>query len=455
MGERQAVRKGYAVIVMFTIALYTGWRSNCFKTGTWLSPVNRFDKVLERTRFFGVRVINTPETRKKRKFASKYFTDSGNVMDPFFKKLYMLENKKYDKNVKIMFLGTSSIGFDRVTSRMREVLQPVFGDGGKGFVTATKGWLYHRHQDINWNFSDSWEYQSVTNHKRDRHNHGNYGLGGVVSFNKGASWIDYRTVKDGKKGYAPGTKFSKFSLFYNKYNNGGLVTVNIDGRDYSINTRSAKPADDVFEADVSDGPHHVRITTDSNPSGIYGAAFDRKKGLIIDALMYVGVYIHQLLYFDRDHISSMIASRNPDLLIFNMGAKDAYYNPDNVRIEKISNLYANAIRNFMSKVKGTPCLVISIKDLGEKVMGKVATKPGIEKMVEQSRMVAEKTGCAFFNMFEAMGGKGSMERWRIAKTKLVSDDLGHLLNPGAVKIGNIISNMLLEEYAGYKKTLSD
>ena len=69
--------------------------------------------------------------------------------------------------------------------------------------------------------------------------------------------------------------------------------------------------------------------------------------------------------------------------------------------------------------------------------------------------VARDNGCAFFNMFAAMGGAGTMARWHAGKKHLVGADLTHPNAEGAETVGVLIYEALIDGYAKYRARTSD
>jgi lysophospholipase L1-like esterase len=63
--------------------------------------------------------------------------------------------------------------------------------------------------------------------------------------------------------------------------------------------------------------------------------------------------------------------------------------------------------------------------------------------------VARETGCAFLNMFAAMGGEGTMARWHEGKKHLVGGDLTHPNAEGAEAVGGILYDALVAGYTEY------
>jgi lysophospholipase L1-like esterase len=88
-------------------------------------------------------------------------------------------------------------------------------------------------------------------------------------------------------------------------------------------------------------------------------------------------------------------------------------------------------------------------DRGTHQGGKVVTLPSIPKIVEMQRRVAAETKCAFFDLFAAMGGEGTMAKWHEGRSHLVGGDLTHPNAAGAEKIGDLIYNALIDGYDRY------
>jgi lysophospholipase L1-like esterase len=88
-------------------------------------------------------------------------------------------------------------------------------------------------------------------------------------------------------------------------------------------------------------------------------------------------------------------------------------------------------------------------DRGTHQGGKVITLPSIPKIVEMQRRVAAETNCAFFDLFAAMGGEGTMAKWHEGKNHLVGGDLTHPNGAGAEKIGELIYHALIDGYDRY------
>jgi hypothetical protein len=389
-------------------------------------------------------------------YGGKHFHDREGSMEHFFDKLHALETGRSRGPVRVLFYGTSEIGYDRVTSQIRRIFQRRFGDGGKGYMIIYPVWSILRHQDIDWKWSKSWVGKSM---RYGTLSDGRYGLGGVVVHNAGRAWATFRTptTKEARKkkyfGFPAGTRFARFELHYQAYPGGGMLEIDIDNgaRKETVNTSSPEVQDRVLRLDVGDGPHTVKLATDDKPSRIYGVAFDRGEGVVLDALMNIGGWAHNFLNYDLEHLNQQIEGRKPDLVIFQFGAKEAFIYPDYGAKEVATFVrdYAEGVTRVMSGQPEASCLIISNKDMGITKRRKIVTRSAVPRIVKGCKKVSRRTLCAFYNIYEDMGGEGTMRAWRSQRPPLVSSDLGHLLDAGAIKTGDIIAKTLLGEYEAY------
>jgi hypothetical protein len=100
------------------------------------------------------------------------------------------------------------------------------------------------------------------------------------------------------------------------------------------------------------------------------------------------------------------------------------------------------------------CLVMAPLDHGERKGNRILTRPIVPRMVAAQRNVALAQGCAFFDTYAAMGGDGSIGRWRRVKPPLANSDLAHLTRRGHEVIGDLLYRALIEGYVEYRKRMA-
>jgi lysophospholipase L1-like esterase len=69
------------------------------------------------------------------------------------------------------------------------------------------------------------------------------------------------------------------------------------------------------------------------------------------------------------------------------------------------------------------------------------------------KKAAFKSGCAYWDLFEAMGGLNSMPQWVKSKPALATSDYVHFTDLGARVMGKMFCAALNQEYEKYIKTI--
>ena len=96
-------------------------------------------------------------------------------------------------------------------------------------------------------------------------------------------------------------------------------------------------------------------------------------------------------------------------------------------------------------------LIMSPMDRGQRDSNaRIITVPTLPRLIDIQRQMAQETGCAFFNTFQAMGGEGTMARWYDSTPRLVSADFTHPLPAGARKVGVLLDQALESGYRKFK-----
>lgn len=351
---------------------------------------------------------------------------------------------------RVSVYGTSINGADRVTSQMRREMQARFGDGGKGWVPIAPGWRYQRHQDVAWE-SAHWRTYVVnrSDGPLDR-----YGFGGVVAINRSRN----ASARFGTSSDGAGSRVATYRVFHQAWPEGGAFEVAVDdGPARRVDTRSDVVEDRVETVEVPDGAHTLRLRPAGDEGSedlrLYGVTMERAgPGVVVDGLALIGAFTRVLRLFDEEHLETQVQQREPDLLVFWMGANDAVSESVPFVRETYAAHYRGILRRFSSARPEASCLVISVLDAGERVNGQIRTRPRVPVLVETQREVALAERCAFFDAYQATGGEGTMRRWYQSSPRLVTADLGHLTDAGARVTGMLFHRALLQ---GYDRWIAD
>lgn len=377
--------------------------------------------------------------------------------------------RKNGGNVRIAYYGDSIIEGDLISGKLRALLQEKYGGSGVGLVGITSIVNEFR-ATIGHRFSRNWETLSFTRRGSGGHPLGiigytfiprNYYYAKTVietdepvfadtmasdttavrdtisrpkEINKrfyvdGPAWVEYsaRDVTGGSR------SFSRIRLFYSRASETSIVRVSIDGK--KLQTHALEPGEGVRVLDLSPEKPASRIRLEfapTDPIHVYGVSFDDSTGIYVDNL---ATRSHTGLNFNAipgPNLKDFNEELGYDLIILQYGM-----NVSRPNIRNFQN-YAAGMRKSIDHIKTAlpevPILLLSVHDRAVKIDGRLQTSPDIPILVETQAKLADSTGCAFWNMFETMGGLDSMQEFAEADPRLANLDYVHFTLVGANKI---------------------
>lgn len=378
---------------------------------------------------------------------------------PFFKKLHAREGQ-----IRIAYYGDSSIEGDLICMTFRDSLQQRYGGKGVGFVPLTSihpGFRRSIHQAA----SNNWSRNIVgrKNYKQlPRGISGEYftpryvpNLPDTVSGDSMPPPLDatYWATFKASKWFVRTKEFERARLFFGRpkldsaqVQMGSLsVRANEQRQSYTL-----KPDGMVNELVILDTVTD-RIRLDfSVPANfpLYGVSIESEKGLIVDNFPLRGSDGGSLKEIPKSILGEFQEKIGYDLIVFQFGlnvmnSKLKDYSWYQTKMEKL-------IRHYQEAMPGVPILVVGISDKGTKINGKMQTEPSVPRITAAQRAAAEKCNVAFFSLYEAMGGSGTMVNWvEKQRPRLANQDYTHFNFKGARKISNLLIDHLNGYYMDY------
>lgn len=379
--------------------------------------------------------------------AARDIVDPNHTLDSFYAKLARTDAKQPSAITRITHYGDSPITNDGITAPVRRLLQERFGDAGHGFILVDRPWAWYGHQAITFTSGGGWTSDSLMN---PGVNDGALGLGGVTFRASGAGkYARFAPASDGDTGKS----FSRMDVYFLRQPSGGQFVVSVNGaNEQTVATRSDGTESGFYEIDAPQkGANTFEIKTLSGSVRLFGAVLENDgPGVVYDSLGVNGAYAGLLAtVMNEQHWASQLQHRQPDLVIINYGTNESQYASDN-QMARYDHDLREVIRRVRAALPNVSILVVSPMDRGTHSGGKVVTLPAIPKIVELQRRVATESNCAFFNLFAAMGGEGTMAKWHEGKNHLVGGDLTHPTAEGDEKVGALIYQAILDGYTRYE-----
>lgn len=366
-----------------------------------------------------------------------FIEDPSGAMASFWQALGDVALKKPGAKVRISHWGDSAIAADGMPSATRRLLQKTFGDGGHGYAMVAASTPWYRRKDIDWT-SKGWNTEEFI---RDQAADGRYGYGGVVAWGAQGAKASWATITS-ENPQEPGARASRFEVHLQKSPKGGKLQVNVDGVETKVidTANEAGRAEVVETIAVPDGKHVFEIRNiGGGRTRVYGVAVERSEGVVYDGLGVVGARDTRWLNADADGMRWALQARNPDLYILMYGGNAL---EDKTTMAWYRERLTEVLKRWKDALPGKSCLVMTPIDHGERYRGRVRTVPRQVEIMAVQREVALASGCAFFSIYEAMGGEGSIGRW--FDSGLASGDLAHPTSKGSVELGKLFYQALMK-----------
>lgn len=365
---------------------------------------------------------------------------SGKALNSFFKALAAAQTGK--RRVVISHYGDSPITADNITATIRRKLQKDFGDGGHGFILASRPWPWYDHQNVSFQPGKGWKADPMFFSRPETR----CGFGGVIFTAKDAG-IE-ATVGTAPTG-GPGASVSAFELYFLSQPGGGSLELELDGNPAGrFSTAGERVHSEFHRVEVPSGPHRLTArTVGDGEVKLFGFVLENgKAGVAYDSLGVNGGFVQMLSSFQNEPIwAEQLRHRAPDLVILGYGANESEF--DNLPMDRYEADTREAIRRVRAALPNASILLLGPMDRGKRGSGgSVITRPMIPKLVATQRRIAAETGCAFFDTYSAMGGEGTVARWLETKPKLMSGDLTHPTVQGSERVGDLIYEALRDAY---------
>jgi lysophospholipase L1-like esterase len=184
----------------------------------------------------------------------------------------------------------------------------------------------------------------------------------------------------------------------------------------------------------------------------YGIALDDERGVAVDNIPMRGSAGLVFTMMNQDLLKEMYDSMNVKMLILQFGGNVVPYIAENYNYYE--KWFASQLRRLRQLCPDIPIVVIGVSDMSTKEKDRFVTYPNLEKVRDALKSASFNAGCAYWDMFEAMGGKNSMPSWVYAQPPLASSDFVHFNQRGARVIAEMFYNAFIYEYESYLENVN-
>lgn len=373
------------------------------------------------------------------------------VLSAFFKALKQVKNEK--SSVRILHYGDSQIEGDRMSDYLRLKLQSQFGGRGPGLVSVMplSRSVINR---IEW--SENWDRYGAYTARDKRVKHNNFGvLAGFCKFHAGKKTNSAHPVLSASVGIvttpnggSQALNFERIKLFYggSKHKTWcefyeGPVLMNADSLEAEGNFRVKE-----YRIVSGNNKHSFKFRGLESPD-FYALSLEGEGGVMVDNIALRGSSGTFFQHLNLQQLKLFYEYLNVKLIILQFGGNAI----PSLEDESMAVNYGNYLRYQISLVKkaapGVSLLFIGPSDMNIKEGTDYVSYPLLEKIRDEIRKAVLESGSAFYDLYEAMGGRNSMAQW--VKQGLAAGDYTHFSPQGARKMSTLLYAELMKEYQNY------
>lgn len=364
-----------------------------------------------------------------------------------------------DSLTRIMHYGDSQIEGDRITAFVRNKLQDRFGGTGVGLRPAVQpyDYVFSARQENNGN----WARYPIYGKVDSTITHDRYGVMGAFSryalpvpdsvpFSDSVPYVAGLTISQTDISFLRTREYEQLRLFYGNAKRPVQVKIMARGDTVTTDTLRANLAYGTITCTLPDSTNSVTFEFSGYDSpDIYGIELASQTGVIMDNIALRGSSGTIFTKANFEHSLKMYRDLNPSLFILQFGGNVMPYMQDNAAIKSYGRLFASQIKRIRQICPDAAIIVIGPSDMSTKVKDRYVTYGHLPDVVRTLKKVSLENGCAYWDMYKAMGGYNSMPSWVNAVPELARPDYVHFSAKGARLIANMFYNALIFEYNNY------
>jgi len=353
------------------------------------------------------------------------------ALDPLFEALDVAATS--GKPTVVLAMGNSLIAGDGVVDVVRARLQAKYGEAGRGFLLADRMASYGSRSRCAAKAS-GWTASTFAPPYKLRWP---FGMSGVHHTSNAAGATSTFVLHGETRG----------EIFWLDRPEAAPVDVLVDGE--KVTTLAPMHEERGHREPLELAPTARELTLVAKGKGavLHGVVLEKQQsGVVLDMLGVPSADASIFLQANEAIFVDQVRSRNPAMVMLMFGGNETK------RIawgrssqEKVMHDLRGLIAR-VRKASHAACWVIGPLDSVVKRPGNpYAQRAELEEVIEMERKIALEEGCAWMDLFKAMGGSGSIRRFD--KAGYMHADKVHPKGKGLDVLGQLIVDALFDEYA--------
>ena len=367
--------------------------------------------------------------------------------DTYFDTLFDLfeQAKSEGRTYRVMHYGDSQIEMDRISSVLRQKLQELFGGSGPNMIPAIQPVatisVSQRSNSLN-------RYTVYGDSTTRRAPHNRYGVMSQFSQVIGEGSVSFSQTSH-SQAFGKVKEITSVSVLLGHNSKGFSATLHCDTLKAMSKTLAANDSVSLITwtlpVPVKRGTIHFHGNAE-----IYAVLLDGESGVAVDNVALRGCSGAIFTRINAQTLKQSFDLLGTKLIILQFGGNRM---PGISSSKSISPYMAELEKQieYMKEVAPEATLLfIGPADMGRSYNGKMGTWRGLPELNDSLRAMALRNRVAYWDMFNVMGGEGSMAQWVKHRPPLAGPDYIHFTFTGAQAIGDDLAKSFTIYYDFYK-----
>lgn len=352
--------------------------------------------------------------------------------------------------VEVLHYGDSQIEGDRISGVMRNAWQRRWGGHGPGLQAAVP---LVQSFAVEQSHEGAWERHTRYGRRDTTDRDERYGLlACYASISDSASGFNCLTIAPENRNHVQFGRWNGLRLWHDSV--GMTCPLLLDGHPVDTLTAGAPPSAITLFPSPMDTVHRTFAPSELCFSGIPPRIFAIEP--IGEGVQWHGIPMRGssgtlFRRLERPLFTRQLRTVAPHLVILQFGGNMVPYCKDQADADRYAGWFSSQIRLFHQVLPEAAILVIGPSDMSEKRGLEWTTYPFLTDIRDALKKAAMEEGAAFWDLFDVMGGAGSMPAWVASAPPLAGPDHVHFTPHGAKQVGTLLDRSFLAAYGEWKQ----
>lgn len=369
------------------------------------------------------------------------------------------ENRK--PPIHVLHFGDSQIEGDRITGFLRNAWQGIWGGGGPGLISPVSP---IPSLAVRQSWTGTWERHARFGKRDSTLGHNRYGL--MAAFARpAAAGEDSSSVASSlrfephPRGYRRNKVFNQLHVLLGRSDSAIVMH-------YALNEGDEKslpiPADSIAQSiavplcELDSVPFQsLDLRFSGGQPELSGVGLWADSGIVVHNLPMRGSSGTLFRQLHREQFGRQLSALNAELIILQYGGNTVPYITEESAANRYGGWFASQIKLFRQFLPDVPIVVIGPSDMARKAGTLMETYPQVVWVRDALKDAAWENNALYWDVFEVMGGSGSMAAWVESEPPLASADHIHFTPRGAKQIAELLRQSFQAEWTLWQNTQAE